>query len=132
MTSSVGISAYLADSWLDTLNGVAFVTSAAYFGLFTGIPGADGLSNVSATTLRMVGTFAAASGGSFAFTGLPPIWPSAVAAETLTHIGAFTGADGDSDAKFLFSGALLVPKTVAEGDQIALGNFGLSFTKLAA
>ncbi|ORV92808.1 hypothetical protein AWC11_07340 [Mycobacterium interjectum] len=132
MTSSVGVSAYLADSWLNTLNNVAFVVPAAYFGLFTGIPGASGTSNASATTLRVPGTFAAASGGSFGFTGLPPIWSAAVAAETLTHIAAFSGAYGDPDAQFLFSGALLVPKTVAEGDQIALGNFALSFMTLAS
>lgn len=127
--ASVGLSAFLADGWLNSLNNVPFVVPVCAFGLHTGIPGAAGTENVSQTTLRVAGTFAGASGGSFGFTGLPPIWTSMVAAETISYISAW---DALTDGDFLFSGALLVPKTVAVGDQFALSNFALSVPGLAA
>lgn len=130
-TASVGPSPFLADSWLNTLNGVAFVVPATYFGLYVGVPGL-GASNLSATTLRVPGTFAPAADGTFNFTGLPPIWKSAVAAETISHIAGFSGGIDDPAAQFLFSGILLAPQTVAVGDMIALGSFQMTFPKLAS
>ncbi|MDY0112715.1 MAG: hypothetical protein RBS21_00385 [Corynebacterium sp.] len=126
---AVGISAYLADQWLDTLSNVPYTVSVCAFALHTGIPGAAGTENASATTLRVPGTFAAAAGGSFGFTGLPPIWSSMAAAETISYLSAW---DALTAGNFLFSGQLLVPKTVAVGDQFALAAFTLSFAGQAS
>lgn len=128
MTSS-GISVYLADAWLNTLSNVPFVVPAVYWQLYTGDPGGAGTSNASATTSRQAGTFAGAANGSFGFTGIPPIWATAAAAETLTNVGAWDSLEGGN---FLFPGTLLAARTVAEGDQIALGAFTLSFATLAS
>lgn len=129
MAPSVGISTYLADSWLNTLSNVPYTSPLCAFQLHTGIPGAAGTTDVSQTTLRVAGTFAAAASGSFAFTGLPPIWTSMTAAETISCLSAWDALTGGN---FLFSAQLLVPKTVAIGDQFALGNFTFSFATLAS
>ncbi len=128
--ASVGISAYLADSWLNTLSNVPYTAPLCAFQLHTGIPGAAGTTDVSQTTLRQPGTFASAANGSFSFTGTPPIWSAGmVAAETIAYL---SGWDALTGGNFLFSGQLLVPTLVAIGDQFALGSFTFSFVTLAS
>ncbi len=126
---AVGISPYLADQWLNTLSNAPYTVSVCAFQLHTGIPGGAGTTDVSQTTLRVGATFAAAANGSFGFTGLPPIWSSMAAAETISYLSAW---DALTAGNFLFSGALLVPKTVVVGDQFALGAFTLSFAGQAS
>ncbi|OIN79773.1 phage tail fiber protein [Mycobacterium malmoense] len=132
MAPSVGISTYLADSWGNTLNGVGFVVPATYFQLHTGIPGGAGTTDVSQTTLRVPATFAPSVNGAFDFTGMPPIWAAAVAAETIPYISGWSGGLDDDNAQFLFSAKVLVAKTVAVGDQIAIGTFTFNFLQLAS
>lgn len=125
---NVGISDYLANSWLNTLGGAPFFVPTCYFQVFVGVPGADGTANQADVTDRVAATFAPAVNGAFNFTGLPPIWPM-TSGEQISHVGAFDGPG--VDANFLFSGVALKPRVVANGDKLVLGGFAMSFLKRA-
>lgn len=129
--SSVGISNYLANGWLGTLDNVPFVVGLTCVQLHIGIPGANGTSNPSAVTARKAATFTTPSGATIALASTSPQW-SATAGEQIQYISVWSGFDGDGDAKFLWSALLTPPKTVANGDVVNLNSCNLTIVTVAA
>lgn len=119
----------LANKWLDMLRAVAFTAPAGTFvKLHIGDPGAAATANASAVTTRSTLTLAAASAGAVALTGTQPSW-SMTTAETISHISVW---DASTSGNLLWTAALSVSKTVANGDTLTLTTCGLSLTPLAA
>lgn len=120
---TVGLSATLANSWLDGLTGL-------YVKVYTGDPGSAGTSNASAETTRKALTLAAAAGGSRSATGTLPSWTTwSAGTETISHIGVW---DASSGGNFKYSFALTVARSVTNGDTLSLTSHSISITPLAA
>jgi hypothetical protein len=117
-----------ANAMLNGLRNSSFVVAATWIALHTGDPGAAGTTTPSAVTTRQQATFSAASGGAIALTAPPTAW-SMTTTETITHISVWTLVTSGS---FLWSAALSVAKTVANGDTLTLNTCGLSLAPLAA
>ncbi|MDF3280928.1 hypothetical protein [Gordonia sp. N1V] len=137
--SSVGLSPYLANSWLNMLRGTAFTApSAIYAQLHTAVPGAAGTTGLSAGTatgtasdVRKAIAHAAASGGSLSITGTAPSWSCSVASvsETLAYISFW---DAVSSGNFLWAAALNSSRAWATGDTYTLSTDVLSLAPIAA
>jgi hypothetical protein len=126
---TVGLSTVnLANAMLNGIRGTSFSNAATHIALHVGDPGAAGASNPSAVTTRQSATFAAAATGAIALSAAPTAW-SMTTAETITHISVWTASTAGS---FLWSAALSVSKTVANGDTLTLNTCGLSLAPLAA
>lgn len=123
-----GLSSGLANNLLNTLRNTSYAVATTFVKLHTGAPGSAGTANASAVTTRSAATFAAASGGAIALTGTNPNW-SMTTTETITDISVW---DASSAGNFLWSAALSVTKTVANGDTLTLNTCGLSLTPLAS
>ena len=123
---ATGISAYLANAWLDALgNATSFSVATAYVKLHTGDPGANGTSNPATETTRKSASFAAASGGSIA-SDAAVTWTNIAGSEDATH---FTAWDNASTGNFLFSGTITGnPYTAGDTYTIASGNLTASLT----
>ena len=123
---ATGISAYLANAWLDALgNATSFSVATAYVKLHTGDPGANGTSNPATETTRKSASFAAASGGSIA-SDAAVTWTNIAGSEDATH---FTVWDNMSAGNFLFSGTITGnPYTAGDTYTIASGNLTASLT----
>ncbi len=123
---ATGISAYLANAWLDALgNATSFSVATAYVKLHTGDPGANGTSNPATETTRKSASFAAASGGSIA-SDAAVTWTNIAGSEDATH---FTVWDNVSAGNFLFSGTITGnPYTAGDTYTIASGNLTASLT----
>lgn len=127
--SSVGISSYLANAYLNQLRGVAFTApSAIYAKLHTGVPGSAGTSSASAVTTRLQVSYSAASSGSISLTGTPPQF-NMTTTETLTHVSFWDAATGGN---FLWSAALTTSKTVGNGDTYTLSANTVTLAALAS
>lgn len=110
--------------------GTAFSNTNLWIQLHTnaGDPGSAGTSNVSAVTTRQQATFNAASGGAIALTSSPTAW-NMTSTETIAYISVWSAS---SAGTFLWSAALSVSKSVANGDTLTLTTCGLSLAPLAA
>ena len=128
---AIGISAAIANSWLDGLcRSVAWTEPADFFvKLHLGDP-ATGAGNPAAHTTRVQGVFSAASGGAITNSGAIT-WTSMSAAETISHVSFW---DAVVAGTFLGSDDLAVARTVAIGDNftIAAGDLDLALTPIAA
>jgi hypothetical protein len=126
---TVGLSTVnLANAMLNGIRGTAFNNASTFIALHVGDPGAVGTANPSAVTLRQSATFAAAATGAIALSASPTAW-NMTTGESITHISVWTAA---SSGQFLWSAALSVSKTVANGDTLTLNTCGLSLAPLAA
>lgn len=121
---AVGMAAALANSTLDTQ-----LPNTSYFQLHTGDPGASGTANVSTTvTARVVGTWAAASGGSKSLSS-NSVFAAASGSETITHVSVWTTI---TTGTFKESLALTTSKSLTTGDIFSLSTYTRSITPLAA
>lgn len=120
---TVGIAVAQVNSLLDTLMG------GAYIQLHTGDPGASGTANVSTTTTRVLGSYAAASGGSKALSSAAQWTNWAGSNETITHVSLWTAA---SAGTFKQSYALTTGKAMTTGDTLSLNSLQTSIAPLAA
>lgn len=116
-----GMSDYLENKILDlTLRGVAFTApTSVYVALFTNDPtdAGTGTEVSGGAYARQVMTFNAASNGSIANSS-DVLFPVATASwGTVTHFAIY---DAATAGNMLYSGALLVSKAVASGDQIKI------------
>jgi hypothetical protein len=126
---TVGLSTTgLANPLLNTINNTSFAISATWVQLHVGDPGASGTANLSAVTTREQATFATAALGALALASTPTAW-NMTTTETITDISIWTAS---TSGTFLWSAALAVNKTVANGDTLTLNTCGLSFAPLAA
>jgi len=122
-----GISATLANSWLDALcNATAYSETNTYAQLHTADPGSAGTSNVSSVTTRQTLSFGAASGGSIA-TDATASWTSwaGTNGEAVTDISVW---DAPTSGTFLYSADLAAAKTLNTGDTLNLTSITLTFT----
>lgn len=117
-----------ANAMLNGLRNTSFAIAATWIELHTADPGAAGTTSVSAVTTRQQATFSAAAGGAIALSAPPTAW-SMTTTETITHIAVWTLVTAGN---FLWSAALSVSKTVANGDTLTLNTCGLSLAPLAA
>lgn len=100
---ATGISAYLANAWLDALgNATSFSVTTAYVKLHVGDPGANGTSNAATETTRKAVSFAAASNGALA-SDADVTWTNIAGSQDATH---FTAWDNATTGNFLFSGTI--------------------------
>lgn len=123
-----GVSATLANSWLDALcNATAYSETNTYAKLHTADPGAAGATAASAETTRKVLSFAAASGGAIATdaTASWTSWPAPANGETISDISVW---DDPSAGNFLYSADLASPKTLNTGDTFNLTSITITFT----
>ncbi len=114
---SVGISPFLANSWLGALSNIPFTIGITVVQLHTGDPGAAGTSNVSAVGGREVATFAAPVDGILSTTGNPPAWDISTP-ETISYISVW---DAYTSGNWLWNARLEKAQTVANGDVFRLG-----------
>ena len=100
---ATGISAYLANAWLNALgNATSFSVTTAYVKLHVGDPGAAGTSNAATETTRKSVSFAAASNGALA-SDADVSWTNIAGSQDATH---FTAWDNETAGNFLFSGTI--------------------------
>lgn len=121
--SSTGISPYLANAWLGTLNNTPAVIPIQAVQLHVGDPGVPPTLNLSDVTTRMAAAFAAPIDGVITTTGDPPRWLM-TAAETIRYISVYDDLDAGN---WLFTALLNQPQTVAQGDTLRLGG-GVTLT----
>lgn len=114
---SVGISPFLANSWLGALRNIPFTIGILCVQLHTGDPGAAGTANTSAVGGREVATFSDPVGGVMTTTGNPPAW-NISAPETISYISVW---DAYSAGNWLWNARLDKAQTVANGDVFRLG-----------
>lgn len=109
-----GLATATANSALGTITG----SNAAYIGLNTGPPGANGTSNTSSTTTREAVTWASASSGSIAASN-QPAWPAWAGTnnEVVTDISFWSAS---SSGTFGLSMPLNASVTMATGDTLTL------------
>ncbi len=123
-----GVSATLANSWLDALcNATAYSETNTYAKLHTADPGAAGTTAASAETTRKVLSFAAASSGAIALdtTASWTSWPAPANAETISDVSVW---DDTTAGNFLYSANLAANKTLNTGDTFNLTNITITFT----
>lgn len=123
---ATGISAYLANAWLDALgNATSFSVATPYVKLHVGDPGASGTANPAVETTRKAASFGAASAGAIA-SDAAVTWTNIAGSEDATH---FTVWDNASTGNFLFSGTITGnPYTAGDTYTIASGNLTASLT----
>lgn len=127
MAPQVGVSLYLANSWIRTLRNEPFTIPLVCVRPHVGIPGADGLLFPSAITARQACAFSVAEDGiTLNITGTPPTWLVSNP-ELLSHISAWSGFENDPTAKFLFSAVMLPARQVADKDVFNLGTCSFAF-----
>lgn len=126
------LSNYIENAFANALrgggNGVSYTAPAAiYAQLHTGVPGEDGIANVSGTTERQEIEFGAASNGEIVSTTAPE-WASwSAGAETVSHVSIW---DADEDGNCIATGVLASSKTMADGDtfRLPIGNVTLTIS----
>ena len=125
---ATGISAYLANAWLDALgNATSFSVSTAYVKLHVGDPGANGTSNAATETTRKSVSFAAASNGALA-SDADVSWTNIAGSQDATH---FTAWDNETAGNFLFSGTITGNAHTA-GDTYTISSAGLTVSLTVA
>jgi len=123
---ATGVSAYLANSWLDAVgNNTSYAVTQVYVKLHVGDPGANGTSNAATETTRKAASFAAASSGSLA-SDADISWTNIAGSQDATH---FTAWDNVSAGNFLFSGTVTANAyTAGDTFTIASGSLTVSLT----
>lgn len=125
---ATGISAYLANSWLDALgNATSFSVATAYVKLHVGDPGANGTSNAATETTRKSVSFAAASNGALA-SDADVTWTNIAGSQDATH---FTAWDSLTTGNFLFSGTI-TGNAYTAGDTYTISSGGLTVSLTVA
>ena len=123
-----GVSATLANSWLDALcNNTSYAETNTYAKLHLADPGAAGTTSPCTETTRKVLSFAAASGGAISLdtTASWTSWPAPANGETVSDISVW---DDVSTGNFLYSANLAANKTLNTGDTFNLTNITITFT----
>lgn len=123
---AAGISATLANDWLNTLRNTSYVEAAIYVGLHTGNPGTVGTTAVSSVTTRPAITFGAAAAGAMTLSNTPT-WSSwaGTNGEVVSYVSVW---DANTAGNFLFSAQLTASKTINTGDTFTLSTFTVTFT----
>jgi hypothetical protein len=125
---ATGISAYLANAWLDALgNATSFSVTTAYVKLHVGDPGAAGTSNAATETTRKSVSFAAASNGALA-SDADVSWTNIAGSQDATH---FTAWDNETAGNFLFSGTI-TGNAYTAGDTYTISSGGLTVSLTVA
>jgi hypothetical protein len=125
---ATGISAYLANAWLDALgNATSFSVTTAYVKLHVGDPGAAGTSNAATETTRKSVSFAAASNGALA-SDADVSWTNIAGSQDATH---FTAWDNETAGNFLFSGTI-TGNAYTAGDTYTISSAGLTVSLTVA
>jgi hypothetical protein len=125
---ATGISAYLANAWLDALgNATSFSVTTAYVKLHVGDPGANGTSNAATETTRKSVSFGAASNGALA-SDADVSWTNIAGSQDATH---FTAWDNETAGNFLFSGTITGNPYTA-GDTYTISSAGLTVSLTVA
>ena len=125
---ATGISAYLANAWLDALgNATSFSVTTAYVKLHVGDPGAAGTSNAATETTRKSVSFAAASNGALA-SDADVSWTNIAGSQDATH---FTAWDNETAGNFLFSG-IITGNAYTAGDTYTISSAGLTVSLTVA
>ena len=122
-----GVSATLANSWLDALcNATSYSEANTYAQLHTAAPGSAGTTAVSSVTTRQTLSFAAASGGAISLDATAS-WTNwaGTNGETVTKISVW---DATTAGNFLYSADLAADKTLNTGDTFNLTNITITFT----
>ena len=125
---ATGISAYLANGWLDALgNATSFSVTTPYVKLHVGDPGANGTANPATETTRKSVSFAAASNGSLA-SDADVSWTNIAGSQDATH---FTAWDNLTAGNFLFSGTI-TGNAYTAGDTYTISSAGLTVSLTVA
>jgi len=125
---ATGISAYLANAWLDALgNATSFSVTTPYVKLHVGDPGANGTSNPATETTRKSVSFAAASNGALA-SDADVSWTNIAGSQDATH---FTAWDNETAGNFLFSGTI-TGNAYTAGDTYTISSGGLTVSLTVA
>ena len=125
---ATGISAYLANAWLDALgNATSFSVTTAYVKLHVGDPGANGTGNAATETTRKAVSFAAASNGALA-SDADVTWTNIAGSQDATH---FTAWDNATTGNFLFSGTI-TGNAYTAGDTYTISSGGLTVSLTVA
>jgi hypothetical protein len=125
---ATGISAYLANAWLNALgNATSFSVTTAYVKLHVGDPGAAGTSNAATETTRKSVSFASASNGSMA-SDADVSWTNIAGSQDATH---FTAWDNATTGNFLFSGTI-TGNAYTAGDTYTISSGGLTVSLTVA
>lgn len=123
-----GVSATLANSWLDALcNATAYSETNTFAKLHTADPGASAATGASVETTRKQLSFAAANAGAIALdaTASWTSWPVGANGEVISDISVW---DDVSAGNFLYSANLAANKTLNTGDTFNLTNITITFT----
>ena len=119
---ATGISAYLANAWLDALgNATSFSVTTTYVKLHIGDPGVNGTGNAATETTRKAVSFAAASNGALA-SDADVTWINIAGSQDATH---FTAWDNATTGNFLFSGTI-TGNAYTAGDTYTISSGGLT------
>lgn len=123
---ATGISAYLANKWLDALgNATAYSVTSVYVKLHIADPGANGTGNPATETTRKAVSFGAASTGVLT-SDADVTWTNIAGSEDATY---FTAWDDASAGNFLFSGTITGnPYTAGDTYTITSGSLTASLT----
>ena len=125
---ATGISAYLANAWLNALgNATSFSVTTAYVKLHVGDPGSAGTSNAATETTRKSVSFAAASNGALA-SDADVTWTNIAGSQDATH---FTAWDNATTGNFLFSGTI-TGNAYTAGDTYTISSAGLTVSLTVA
>ena len=125
---ATGVSAYLANAWLDAVgNNTSFAVAAVYVKLHVGDPGANGTANAATETTRKEASFAAASSGSLA-SDAALTWTNIAGSQDATH---FTAWDNVSAGNFLFSGTITA-NAYSAGDTFTISSGALTVSLTVA
>jgi hypothetical protein len=125
---ATGISAYLANAWLDALgNATSFSVTTAYVKLHVGEPGSAGTSNPATETTRKSVSFGASSAGALA-SDADVVWTNIAGSQDATH---FTAWDNETAGNFLFSGTI-TGNAYTAGDTYTISSGGLTVSLTVA
>jgi hypothetical protein len=125
---ATGISAYLANAWLDALgNATSFSVITPYVKLHVGDPGANGTSNPATETTRKSVSFGASSAGALA-SDADVVWTNIAGSQDATH---FTAWDNLTTGNFLFSGTI-TGNAYTAGDTYTISSGGLTVSLTVA
>jgi hypothetical protein len=125
---ATGISAYLANAWLDALgNATSFSVTTPYVKLHVGDPGANGTSNPATETTRKSVSFGASSAGALA-SDADVVWTNIAGSQDATH---FTAWDNLTTGNFLFSGTI-TGNAYTAGDTYTISSGGLTVSLTVA
>jgi hypothetical protein len=125
---ATGISAYLANAWLDALgNATSFSVTTPYVKLHVGDPGANGTSNPATETTRKSVSFGASSAGALA-SDADVVWTNIAGSQDATH---FTAWDNLTTGNFLFSGTI-TGNSYTAGDTYTISSGGLTVSLTVA